>query len=49
MKETGIVLSHINLGGGLGISYSDNENPPSLEHFLSVTSDVVINWYRKRG
>ena len=49
MKETGIVPSHINLGGGLGISYSDNENPPSLEHFLNVTSDVVINWYRKRG
>ena len=49
MKETGVVLSHINLGGGLGISYSDNENPPSLENFLSLTSDVVINWYRKRG
>ena len=36
MKETGVVLSHINLGGGLGISYSDNENPPSLENFLNV-------------
>ena len=49
MKETGVVLSHINLGGGLGISYSDSEYPPSLENFLSVTSDVVINWYSKRG
>jgi len=49
MKETGVVLSHINLGGGLGIPYSDNEYPPSLEDFLSFTSDVVINWYSKRG
>ena len=32
MKETGVVLSHINLGGGLGISF-DNEYPPSLENF----------------
>ena len=49
MRETGIVLSHINLGGGLGISYSNKEHPPSLENFLSLTSDVVVNWYRKRG
>ena len=49
MKETGVVLSHINLGGGLGISYSDKEHPPSLEKFLSLMSDVVINWYKKRG
>ena len=49
MQETGVVLSHINLGGGLGISYSDNESPPSLENFLSFTSDVVINWYGTRG
>ena len=49
MKETGIVLSHINLGGGLGISYSDNEYPPSLEKFLRLISDVVFNWYNKRG
>ena len=49
MKETGVVLSHINLGGGLGISYSDNEYPPSLEKFLSQMSDVVINWFKKRG
>ncbi|MDA9689462.1 diaminopimelate decarboxylase [Betaproteobacteria bacterium] len=49
IKETGVVLSHINLGGGLGISYSDKEHPPSLENFLSLTSDIVINWYNKRG
>ena len=49
MKQTGIVLSHINLGGGLGISYSHKENPPSLENFLSLTSNVVTNWHRKRG
>ena len=49
MKQTGVILSHINLGGGLGISYSDNEHPPSLENFINLTSDVVINWYDKKG
>ena len=49
MRETGITLSHINLGGGLGVSYSDSESPPGLESFLKQISDMVILWYGNRG
>ena len=33
LKEQGIVLEHIDIGGGLGIAY-DGENPPSPSEYL---------------
>ena len=48
LRETGIVLTHINLGGGLGIPYSNEESRTDLEEFLKLISNIVIDWYEKR-
>ena len=39
--ETGKVITELNLGGGLGISYVAEENPPSINEFVtSITTKV---------
>ena len=46
MKETGIT-SHINLGGDWYFLFRHRKF--KARTLLSVTSDVVINWFKKRG
>jgi len=35
LTEDGISLEHIDLGGGLGIAYRPEDNPPSIDAYLS--------------
>jgi len=36
LQELGIRLQHIDMGGGLGINYSGQQAPPSINHYLSA-------------
>lgn len=40
LKEMGITLKHINIGGGLGIVYHD-ENPPSITDYANMLSEKL--------
>ncbi len=44
LKEEGIVIHHLDLGGGLGISYSD-ETPPDITEF----TNTLLNRVAERG
>lgn len=43
LAQEGIVLSHIDLGGGLGICYRD-EDPPSPSALMRALTDQVRQW-----
>lgn len=40
LAQTGIVLQHLDLGGGLGVQYQD-ENPPSPQQYISELRQVI--------
>ena len=40
-EETGKILKEIDLGGGLGISHTKDENPPSIEKYVETISNKV--------
>ena len=40
LAENGIVLSHLDIGGGLGISYKD-ETPPSPEEYAAALRELL--------
>ena len=44
LKKEGIVIHHLDLGGGLGISYSD-ETPPDITEF----TNTLLNHVAERG
>ena len=44
LEQTGITLSHIDIGGGLGISYGD-EQAPDIAGFAGTVSDLVPERY----
>ena len=44
LKKEGIVIHHLDLGGGLGISYSD-ETPPDITEF----TNTLLNYVAERG
>jgi diaminopimelate decarboxylase len=37
----GVVLEEMNIGGGLGIRYVDNDDPPSMEHVAKLVIDSI--------
>ena len=39
--ETGYVASELDLGGGLGIRYTQGDNPPSIETFVETVAAAV--------
>lgn len=41
--ETGFVLSELNLGGGLGVRYTDDDKPPTIEEFVKIIADAVVD------
>lgn len=41
-KETGYVISELNLGGGFGIMYTDKDNPTAYDNYMNAVSKVVI-------
>ena len=41
-QELGLTLSELNIGGGLGISYTSDDNPPSIEEWVKNVSESVM-------
>lgn len=41
-KETGFELRELNLGGGFGIKYSKNDNPPDFSEYMGRISATVV-------
>lgn len=41
--ENGFVLRELNLGGGLGIHYTGDDDPPTIEEFVKAICDAVIS------
>ena len=39
----------LNLGGGLGIKYVQEDNPPSIEKWVEVISNAVVKACRERN
>ncbi len=47
-KKIGHPISDLNLGGGLGIKYVQEDNPPSIEKWVEVISRAVVKACRER-
>ncbi len=47
-KEIGHPITNLNLGGGLGIKYNQEDNPPSIEKWVEVISKAVVEACNKR-
>ena len=41
-QELGLILSELNIGGGLGISYTHSDDPPSIEEWVKTVSESVM-------
>lgn len=41
-KEYGLNLSELNIGGGLGICYTEDDDPPSIEEWVKAASEAVM-------
>jgi diaminopimelate decarboxylase len=40
LAELGIVIQHLDLGGGLGVTYQD-EQPPSIAHYIGAIREIL--------
>ena len=47
-KKIGHQIADLNLGGGLGIKYIKEDNPPSIEKWVEVISGAVVKACRER-
>jgi len=45
--KVGILISGINIGGGLGIKYAEEDKPSSIEDFAKLAYDAVVKYQRK--
>ncbi|WP_165062977.1 MULTISPECIES: diaminopimelate decarboxylase [unclassified Adlercreutzia] len=45
----GHTIAELDLGGGLGIAYTADDNPPSIDEFAEVTCDAVRKACEKRN
>ncbi len=48
-EATGLELAELNLGGGLGIQYTHEDTPPSLDHLAEVICGAVATGAEKHG
>ncbi len=48
-REIGHPINDLNLGGGLGIKYVENDNPPSIDQWIEVVSKAVVDSCRERN
>lgn len=48
-RETGIELSHLDLGGGLGTRYLSNHRPPSIEDYADAIVGTLKAGLAQRG
>lgn len=47
LSEAGLSIEHLDLGGGLGICYHD-EQPPSPQAFMDAVLKPIADWARRR-
>lgn len=38
----GLPVTHLNIGGGLGIRYQESDDPPSIDEWVKVVSESVV-------
>jgi len=48
-RQIGHPITDLNLGGGLGIKYVQEDNPPSIEEWIEVISKAVVKACRERN
>ena len=48
-KKIGHPISDLNLGGGLGIKYVQEDNPPSIEQWVEVIANAVVKACNERA
>ena len=48
-EEIGHSISDLNIGGGLGIKYVQDDNPPSIEKWVEVISKAVVKACKERN
>ncbi|WP_413684150.1 diaminopimelate decarboxylase [Prochlorococcus sp. MIT 1011] len=48
-QEIGHHITDLNLGGGLGIKYVQDDNPPSIEKWIEVISNAVVKACSERN
>jgi len=48
-EELGFVTRELNVGGGLGIRYTDADDPPSIEEFIKAISETTMEECAKRS
>ncbi|MDJ0661888.1 MAG: diaminopimelate decarboxylase [Crocosphaera sp.] len=41
-QEKGLNLTELNIGGGLGIRYTEDDDPPSIEEWVKAASEAVM-------
>ena len=48
-QEYGLTLSELNIGGGLGIRYTEDDDPPSIEEWVKAASEAVMKACQRSG
>ncbi|MDJ0731703.1 MAG: diaminopimelate decarboxylase [Crocosphaera sp.] len=48
-QEYGLSLSELNIGGGLGICYTEDDDPPSIEEWVKAVSEAVMKACQRCG
>lgn len=46
-KQTGHIISELNLGGGYGIKYTSEDNPTAYDNYMNAVSKTVISKARE--
>jgi len=44
LRETGHIITHVDLGGGLGVRYKDGDNPPEPADYGAMVERVTAGW-----
>jgi diaminopimelate decarboxylase len=44
IRSVGAIVTHVDLGGGLGVKYRDSDNPPSPEDYGAMVARVTKGW-----
>jgi diaminopimelate decarboxylase len=44
LRETGHIITHVDLGGGLGVRYKDVDNPPEPADYGAMVKRVTAGW-----
>jgi diaminopimelate decarboxylase len=44
LRESGHIITHVDLGGGLGVRYKDGDNPPEPADYGAMVARVTAGW-----